>query len=129
MFPIWMQKINPGRSKRSVFAALPIGWAVTAIYGCAAFSSELENEPANIILFIGDGMRGQHRPAAQWASVGQNGRLAMDDLQYLGAVRTGSANQAVNDSAAAATAMAKGIKTGNDVTGLDTESNEVQTIT
>ncbi|MFC1524177.1 alkaline phosphatase [Thermodesulfobacteriota bacterium] len=82
----------------------------------------------NIILFIGDGMGDNHRKAAQWLKVGQNGSLAMDNMTTAGFSRTSSANSAITDSAAAATALATGAKTKNGVIGLDENLNELTTI-
>jgi alkaline phosphatase len=53
-----------------------------------------------IILFIGDGMGDEHRKAGRWASVGQSGQLAMDDLLYQGWLQTASADNPITDSAA-----------------------------
>lgn len=75
-------------------------------------------EPRNLILMIGDGMGEGQRQAARWSSSGINGLLFMDSLPVLGWSMTGSANNPVTDSAAAATAMACGIKTNNGVLGM-----------
>ena len=69
--------------------------------------------PRNIILFIGDGMGAVHRTAAQWVQVGVAGELNMDDLPVSGWSRTASADNAVTDSAAGATALATGVRTNN----------------
>ena len=82
----------------------------------------------SIILFIGDGMGGGHRLAAQWLAVGKTGTLAMDQLSTKGWAKTGSADSRVTDSAAAATAMASGVKTNNGVVGMDANLNRLTTI-
>jgi alkaline phosphatase len=87
-----------------------------------------ENLPRNIILMIGDGLGEVQRTAARWSSVGPDGQLAMDRLPFNGRVRTASADDPVTDSAAAATAMATGIKTNNGVIGMDTELQSLPTI-
>ena len=82
----------------------------------------------NIILLIGDGMGEQHRKAARLVKVGSAGKLSMDDMQSSGFLHTYSANSLVTDSAAAATAMATGVKTNNGVIGLDANLDFVPTI-
>ncbi len=81
-----------------------------------------------IILFIGDGMGEAHRTAARWSAAGQSGALAMDGMPALGWARTAPANGIVTDSAAAATALATGVKTNNGVIGQDPNGNSLTTI-
>ncbi len=69
--------------------------------------------PIRVILFIGDGMGEAQRTAARWYALGQSGQLAMDRLAYNSWARTASADNPVTDSAAAATALATGVKTNN----------------
>jgi alkaline phosphatase len=83
------------------------------------------SRPRNIILFIGDGMGAAHRQAARLAAGGQ---LAMDRLPVQGGFYTGSANSAVTDSAAAATAMATGVKTYNGLLGMSPDQTVLTTI-
>ena len=80
----------------------------------------------NIILMIGDGMGPEHRRLAQLI---ENEPLAMEQLPIQGQVHTDSFNGEVTDSAAAATAMATGIKTRNKYIGLDADKNTVSNIT
>jgi alkaline phosphatase len=84
--------------------------------------------PAALILFIGDGMGEAHRIAGRWSAVGQTGALALDAMPFGGWSRTASADNAITDSAAAATAMATGVKTNNGVIGLDPAGNRLLTI-
>ena len=70
-------------------------------------NSILSNE---IILFIGDGMGEAHRQAATYW-LGDN--LTMDEMPSYAYCRTCSADSDVTDSAAAATAIATGVKTNN----------------
>lgn len=69
----------------------------------------------NVILFIGDGMGQAHRFAGQLLAAGRAGRLAMDRLPSLGQMNTMCADPTtfVTDSAAAASAIATGVKTLN----------------
>ena len=81
--------------------------------------------PNSIILFIGDGMGPEQRKAAQWYSVGMSNILKMDAVDYEGASITAAANSDITGSAAAATAIATGIKTNNGVVGMDPSYNSL----
>ena len=100
------------------------------LFGCSGHDSSSTTSPKaiNIILFIGDGMGAEHRKAERWATVGENGQLAMDDMLTNGWLQTHSADNVITDSAAAATAMATGVKTNNGVIGLDANLSYVSTI-
>ncbi len=90
-----------------------------------------ENRPSpahSVILFIGDGMGTGQRAAARWLSVGPDGRLAMDALPVQGKARTLSIAETVTDSAAAATALATGVKTRNGSIGMDPSRVPLTTI-
>lgn len=102
--------------------------------GCSSSSINDSNESLseanvkNIILLIGDGMGSEHIKAARWKKVGENGSLNMDNLPYNGWIETLSADNAITDSAAAATAFATGVKTNNGVISLDPNLNFLPTI-
>lgn len=81
-----------------------------------------------IILFIGDGMGPNQRLGGQWAALGQEGVLVMDTLPVRGQVKTKAARSPLTDSAAAATAMATGVKTDNGNIGIDVNENPLPTI-
>jgi alkaline phosphatase len=81
-----------------------------------------------IILFIGDGMGEAHRTAARWSAVGQGGALAMDRMPFMGWSHTHAANGAITDSAAAATALATGVKTNNGMIGQAPDGTPLTTI-
>lgn len=84
--------------------------------------------PPGIILFIGDGMGAAHRQAATWLALGPDGTLVMDSLLIHGWAQTASANYSVTDSAAAATAMATGQLTNNQVLGMDPTGQSLESI-
>ena len=94
--------------------------------------TSVEDRPVarNVILLIGDGMGQAHRFAAQLFAAGRNGRLAMDRLPYTGQMATMSvdASSFVTDSAAAATAIATGVKTVNGAVSIDCNGQERATI-
>ena len=68
------------------------------------------SEPNNIIFFIGDGMGFEQVKAAGMYDNGAEGTLLFETFPYQAEVTTYSANSSVTDSAAAATAIAAGIK-------------------
>ena len=84
----------------------------------------------NVILLIGDGMGQAHRFAGQLFSAGRTHRLAMDRLPVSGSMRTLSADPAsfVTDSAAAATALATGVKTSNGAVAIDLDGHSRTTV-
>ena len=89
---------------------------------------DANGQPRAVILLIGDGMGEAQRTAARWQAVGQGGQLAMDGMDASGWSRTGAANSSVTDSAAAATALATGVKTNIGVISLDPLGNTLSTI-
>lgn len=124
----------------SVFLALGIGTALTggmAVGGCPSGSSSkgrVSNVTTtgryarSIILFIGDGMGQGHRTAGRWSRVGKSDTLAMDAMPFSGWSRTSSADGAITDSAAAATALATGVKTDNGMVAVDPQGKPLKTI-
>ncbi len=79
----------------------------------------------NLIYIIGDGMGFNHI---------KNSKLFMEketlsfENYYEGEVTTHSASDAITDSAAAATALATGVKTNNKFIGIDPSQNELENI-
>ena len=69
-----------------------------------------EGAVKNIILMIGDGMGTVHEDAGRAA---KGGPMEWDNYNYRYSMTTKSASSSVTDSAAAATAMATGVKTTN----------------
>ena len=81
-----------------------------------------------IILFIGDGMGVNQRLGGQWLAYGQEGQSAMDMMPVHGMASTSAADRVITDSAAAATALAAGVKTNYRAVGLDADYNRVPSI-
>lgn len=80
----------------------------------------LAKEPKYIFLFIGDGMSTPQRMIAEeFSRKAGTGSLAMNAMPYQATTRTCSASSLVTDSAAAATAIACGVKTYNGALGVD----------
>ncbi len=85
--------------------------------------TELEPAPPspalrNVILMIGDGMGPEHVKAAGYFLNGEPGMMVFEGFPHIGEVTTASADAAITDSAAAATAMASGQKVNNGVISL-----------
>jgi alkaline phosphatase len=111
-----------------VCATLCLGALFVVLAGCSI--SPDPEEAKNVILVVGDGMGAAQREAIELASAGAYGTLVMDSLPHAGLVGTNSANkdQPITDSAAAATAMASGVKTFNGRVGVDTRNAAVPTV-
>ena len=82
--------------------------------------SLLIHQARNVILLIGDGMGDSEITLARNYHVGADGRLSLDNLPFMGTITTYSVEESnpslpnyVTDSAAAATALATGVKTSN----------------
>ena len=82
----------------------------------------------NVIFCIGDGMGVGQVALARVRAAGLNGKLCMERLPVTGLVRTHSANSSVTDSAAAATALACGVKTKNAMIGMTPDEQSYRSI-
>jgi alkaline phosphatase len=86
--------------------------------------------PFNIIFILGDGMGFEQVKAASIYKNGAEGTLAFEAFPNQAEMTTYSANSAVTDSAAAATAIATGIKVNNQVISMNIpgDSSELYTL-
>lgn len=83
--------------------------------------------PKYVFLFIGDGMSMPQRLIAdEFSHKAGHGPLAMNDMPFQAMTRTSPANAIVTDSAAAATAIACGVKTNNGSSGVDAAGRPVR---
>ncbi len=73
----------------------------------------------NVILFIGDGMGFEQVKAAGIYAFGESGTLSFESFPYTGSISTNNAEGKTTDSAAAATAMATGVKVRNGVISME----------
>ncbi len=87
-------------------------------------------QPTNVIFFIGDGMGFEHVKAGGMFANGQPGSLCFEGFPYQGQVTTYSASSSITDSAAAATAIATGVKVNNGVISMAYPGNgaELETL-
>lgn len=107
------------QTRLGFFTVLLVGFLATGLSRAAwqplppRFFADASPEVRNVIVLIPDGCSQSMVTLARWY---RGGPLAVDQIQT-GAVKTHSASSLVTDSAAAATAMASGVKTGNGVLG------------
>ena len=73
---------------------------------------------ANVVFFIGDGMGIASVTGGRIWAHGANGSLNIEQMPFSGFAKTFSSSDFVTDSAAAATALATGVKTYNGAIGL-----------
>ena len=105
--------------RKSWLSILVCGWALVAT----------AREVKYVFFMIGDGMGVQERMTAEDVSLAEGtGPLRMNHLDHQALTRTRSASNPITDSAAAATALACGIKTYNGAIGVDTSTNRVESM-
>lgn len=93
---------------------------ILTLAAAALALSAFAAKPKYVFLFIGDGMATPQRMIAdEYSRRAGRGPLAMNTLPHHSTVRTASASSLVTDSAAAATAIACGVKTCNGAVGMD----------
>src|SRR5207248_6803921 len=81
-----------------------------AALGVLYFQNWVVQKPFGIILFVGEGLTAQRTAATRVYIGGADNRLAMDALGFSARLRNQSADFAVPDAAAAASALATGTK-------------------
>ena len=102
-----------------------VAFLVSALYLSAVFAAA----PKYVFLFIGDGMSTPQRMVAEeFARANGRKSLLMNSLPYQANTRTRSANAIITDSAAAATAIACGVKTDNGMLGVDPRTNRLESV-
>ena len=88
-----------------------------------------DSAPKYVFLFIGDGMSTPQRMVAEEFSVAiGEGALAMNSMPYQANTRTRSANAIITDSAAAATAIACGVKSNNGMLGVGPNGERLESV-
>ena len=104
------------------------------LLACQAQSNNLPLAKSTIF-FIGDGMGIASLTASRIYSKGSNGKMNFEKFKNIGLAKTYSSDNFVTDSAAAATALASGIKTYNGSIGFSDpnldpkkEARKLQTI-
>ncbi|MFQ5429759.1 MAG: alkaline phosphatase [Phycisphaerae bacterium] len=113
------------RLKRNLISA-----GAALLGGLLSASVARSAPPRNVVLLIGDRLGVEHVSAAGMYLTGSPGTLSFESMPFQGEVTTFSADAAVTDSAAAATAMATGTKVNNEVVSvaLPGDSSELATL-
>jgi alkaline phosphatase len=86
------------------------------------------NNVKNVILLIGDGMGPGIIASARAKAASPGGLLYMERFPVIGIQKNYSANALITDSAAAATALAAGRKTNNQMVGITPDGTKLKTI-
>lgn len=97
-------------------------------FGFLFFRNWVVQKPFGIILFVGDGLSTDSLTAARLYKGGASQRLTLESLKHLALLRNDSADFAVPDEAAAATAIATGVKVNNKSIALDPSGKELASI-
>jgi alkaline phosphatase len=96
--------------------------------GVLYFKNWVVQKPFGIILFIGEGLTAQRTAATRVYIGGADNPLAMDGLEFSARLRNHSADFAVPDSGAAASALATGTKVKNGTISLSESGEALRTI-
>ena len=85
-------------------------------------------KPFGIILLVSDGLVTRHITAARLYEGGADHRLALEAFPHLALLRNPARDFAVPDAAAAATALATGVRVSHRTLGQDAQGQRLQTI-
>jgi len=99
-----------------------------AALGVLYFQNWVVQKPFGIIFFVGEGLTAQRTAATRVYIGGADNPLAMDGLEFSARLRNHSADFAVPDSAAAASALATGIRVKNGTIAIAESGAPLRTI-
>jgi alkaline phosphatase len=99
-----------------------------AALGVLYFQNWVVQKPFGIILFVGEGLTAQRTAATRVYGGGADNPLAMDGLEFSARLRNHSADFAVPDSGAAASALATGTKVKNGTISVGESGGALKTI-
>ncbi len=123
------RQVRSSRKHKSLFSPLIAACLAVTLLALPVNALAADTTGAkNVILMIGDGMGWAQVAVARSFVHGPGGELNMDKFEHSGYVSTFSLHSLVTDSAAAATAMATGHKTGNGIIGQSVHGEEYETI-
>lgn len=97
-------------------------------FGVFYFRYWVIQKPFGIILFVAEDLEAQHLVAARISLGGPEKPLAIDSLPYVALLKNYSADSPTPDAAAAATALATGVKVKNGSLAIDVDGNELQNL-
>src|SRR5438128_5284113 len=101
---------------------------VFAGLGVLYFQHWVVQKPFGIILFVGEGLAPERLAATRVYVGGADARLALDSMDHLALMTNQSKDFAVADQAAAATAMATGVKVNNRAVAIDPNGKPLTSI-
>ena len=96
--------------------------------GVLYFQVWVRQKHFGIIVFVSDGMVARHLTAARLYEGGADHRLALDAFPYSAIVANSARDFAVPDAAAAATALATGVKVNHRNVALDPKGQPLRTL-
>lgn len=99
-----------------------------AALGILYFQHWVVQKPFGIIFFVGEGLAPERLAATRLYTGGADAHLALDSLPRLALLANYSKDFAAPDQAAAATALATGVKVNNRLISLDEGNNALTTI-
>jgi alkaline phosphatase len=102
--------------------------AVFAGLGVLYFQHWVLQKPFGIILIIGEGLAPERIALTRAYLGGADGRLVLDGMPHLAAVKNYSRDFAVADQAAAASALATGVKVNNRALSIDANGKALTTV-
>jgi alkaline phosphatase len=96
--------------------------------GVFYFEHWVIQKPFGIILFVGEGLAPGRLAATRIYAAGADTPLALDSMPHMALLMNYSNDFAVPDQAAAATALATGVKVNNRLIGCDSEGKALSTL-
>ena len=96
--------------------------------GILYFQHWVIQKPFGIILFIGEGLSPHRLAATRVYAGGADAKLTVDSMRHLALVRNYSTDFATPDQAAAATAIATGVRVNNQAIAVDGEGKPLVSI-
>lgn len=118
---VWVRDVNLPAAGKYVVEARAKGKNTAVTWD--VYQTPETRKAKNVILFIGDGLSVAHRTGARLLSKGitegkADGRLAIDDLQYMAFAGTSSTDSIAADSANTMSAYMTGHKSGVNALGV-----------
>jgi len=102
--------------------------AVFAGLGVLYFQHWVVQKPFGIILIVGEGLAPERLALTRVYIGGADTRLALDGMPHSALMKNNSNDFAVSDQAAAATALATGVKVNNRAVSVDSKGKSLTTI-
>src|SRR5437868_9026072 len=96
--------------------------------GILYFQHWVVQKPFGIILFVAEGLTPHRLAATRVYAGGADARLALDSMPHLALLANASKDFATPDQAAAATALATGVKVKNRSLGVSADGRQLPTI-